>query len=498
MKWFAFAILGILIVLIVASGVQNLADTFSGPTSAALAADYARAERIRQDAELSAVWAPLNALALSLFTYAVLGGAAAYLGALGAVHVRRSWHERRPDGRGLLPVEASDQGTARAALAGFHAAQIETARRPLVQTVPTTLTYSPSYAPQLEIEQHGCPEGATAAAAAAPVIAGQLPGLTDLASLGFRPSLESILLALGDAGEPITVPARALCHVALVGATGGGKSNLLRLLLPQLLAVGARVVLADPHFAPLDPESGEDWRPIAGRLHMAPAVSPAAIESLLGYLVDELDRRMAQRRAGERWGPPLFIAFDELPVIADQVPGALEQLGRLLREGRKVDLLAIGASQTMLVKVIGGDSSIRDAYRTAFYLGGDARSGAALLDLPQRDIDEGLLATGVAYLRSRATLPARLVRVPYASNTGVAGLLEGLGGMPDGSLVEAAPVEGSRSLIRPEAARALALFRQGLDLPQIVKELRGIESSAGRRYQDAARAVQQLLREALA
>lgn len=338
--------------------------------------------------------------------------------------------------------------------------------------------------------------------------------MIDLAALGFRPSLEAILLGLGEGGERITVPAKALCHVALVGSTGGGKSNLLRLLLPQLQACGAHVVLADPHYAPVDPETGEDWRPIAARLHMTPAVATGEISALFGYLTDELERRLELRRAGKKWGPPLFLALDELPVIADSVPGSVDELGRLLREGRKVSLYSVGASQSMLVKVIGGDSSAREAYRTAFYVGGDLRSAAVLLDLAQREIAEGALGEGVAYLRSRATSPARLVRVPLASNAAIAGLLasvdEGSGyqdgapdgpdepnGKPDGSLMVAKTNQATRSSIRPEAARAFELFREGRDLAEIVKELRGVKSNQGRAYQDAVREVQQLLREAL-
>lgn len=51
---------------------------------------------------------------------------------------------------------------------------------------------------------------------------------------------------------------------------------------------------------------------------------------------------------------------------------------------------------------------------------------------------------------------------------------------------------------RAEAARVLALFQRGLDIAQIVRELYGIDAGeGGRRYQNAAREVQRLLREAL-
>ena len=459
------------------------------------------------DLAVAAAWRVLPLLtAIVLLVLATAGG---------VVSLARFRHERRPDAAGLLPLQADDADAARLALGGFHQARIEQARRP---NVPASLNYAPHYSHRADSA------GALALPADEPAPL-SLPGVIDLASLGFTPTKEAILLGLAEGGERITVPAAGLCHVALVGATGGGKSNLLRLLLPQLQAIGARVCLADPHHAPVDPESGEDWRPIVSRLHMAPAVSPNEIGALLGYLTDELDRRLALRRAGQRWGAPLFLALDELPVIADTVPGAVDQLGRLLREGRKVSLYSVGASQSMLVKVVGGDSSAREAYRTAFYLGGDLKSAAVLLDMRQADIDEGLLGGGVAMLRSKATSPATLVRVPYASNAAVAGLLGDDAGdlhqattqattgrvitppaeawrKPDGSQMvasdeQATTASGRGAAPSAEAQRALALFVGGQDLAGVVLALRGVKSSEGRRYQVAAAEVQALMRAAV-
>lgn len=366
--------------------------------------DYARAEALE----------PVYRLALVIV---VVGVPASLVGALGVALLKffRSARYAMPRGDGLLPVPLDDLASvAPQALGAWHAArQLEAQQQP----VPHTITY---HAPHYRGDGRG--DAAAPAALAAPA-APALPGLTDLAALAFRPSREAILLGLAEGGQQITVPAKALCHVALVGATGGGKSNLLRLILPQLQAIGARVVLADPHFAPLDPESGDDWRPIAARLHLAPAVTAPQIADLLGYLLDELDQRLARRRRGEPVGAPLFFAFDELPVIADTVPGSIDMLGKIVREGRKVHLLAVGASQTMLVKAIGGDSSIRDSYRTAFYVGGDLKSASALLDMRQADIAESELHTGVAYLRSSATSSAQIVRVPLASNRAIVDLL---------------------------------------------------------------------------
>jgi hypothetical protein len=150
--------------------------------------------------------------------------------------------------------------------------------------------------------------------------------------MDIRPSESRILLAVDEAG-PINVSIQQLCHVALLGATGGGKSNLLRLILPQIQAFGASICLADPHYAPIDPESGDDWRLIEQRLRFAPAINAGQIDELLSFMTEELDRRLERRRKNERVGIPLFLAFDKRPSIADLVPDAVPRIGRLLREG---------------------------------------------------------------------------------------------------------------------------------------------------------------------
>lgn len=389
-----------------------------------------------------------------------------------------------------------------------------------------------SYSPHITVHQPKAPayiDTAPALLAEPEAAPAALPDVTDLATIArdFRPSKDAILLALGDGGERLTAPVSALCHVALCGATGQGKSNLLRLLLPQLQTIGARVVLTDPHYADTDPDNGDDWRAIRERLYMPPAVKPRDIDAMLDYMCSELDRRLELRNKGEKMPPPLFLAYDELPVIVDTVKDAPERLGRILREGRKVQILTVGASQEFLVKTIGGSSGARDQYRTAYYVGGDRTSASALLDVPARTIDDGPLGHGVALLRSKATPAARLVRVPLASNQGINlllgaadpgypvatvdadsgyqqatterpfGFVPVANRMPDGSQMVASDNQATSAPESPEAARAMQMFVAGADPAAIVLALRGIKSNEGRRYQQALAEVLELLRGAV-
>jgi len=69
---------------------------------------------------------------------------------------------------------------------------------------------------------------------------------------------------------------------------------------------------------------------------------------------------------------------------------------------------------------------------------------------------------------------------------------------PDGRQFEATASLASSPSESAEAARAWALFRDGADIAQIVKALRGIDAGkGGGAYQQAARDVQAMMRKAL-
>ncbi len=420
----------------------------------------------------------------------------------------------RPDHNGQLPIVRAqiERGEMTAAmveaLAAYHRTQQIAAAQPRIDKLSITIK-EPSPLPQM-------PLTAPALISAEPEAPALPMGTVDLSELvqTWRPSVDSITLAVGPGGQPYRVHARDLCHVALAGATGGGKSNIMRLLLAQLTAAGAKVVLADPHFTPYDPESGDDWRPIAQRLHMAPAVKAADIRHMLAWMAtDELPQRLERRYKGQHVGAPLFLAIDELPSIVKDVPEAPEHLGRLLREARKVNIFIIGAAQDFLVKTIGGAGAVRDCYRTAFYVGGDAQTARVLLDV-RGSVDDGQLGQGLAMLRSKVTPTAQVVRVPYASNEAISRLLGGNdmaygptidmpARMPERSQPVAEPIAAypaleSNKTVAPEAARVASLFLAGKTPSEIVLELHGIKSSQGAKYQQALSEVLDLVRQGVA
>jgi hypothetical protein len=239
-------------------------------------------------------------------------------------------------------------------------------------------------------------------------------------SSGFTPSLHKLYLGRLTNGSPVSVAAKDLCHVALAGNTGGGKSSLMRLLMAQLCHVGVRVLLLNPHYMCYDRDAGEDWTPFDPFL-TKPAMECAnypAIKQSLQWMVETLlPRRIARARDGQPIGKPFFVVIDELPAIVAEVKEAPGYIAKLLREGRKYGIFLIVASQDFLVKTIGMDGGgVRKCFRTAMYVGGDPTTAGVLLGDTGGKLPENDLGKGTIMLRCAATKHPVQAHVPYVDN----------------------------------------------------------------------------------
>lgn len=496
MKTFALALLFCFAALLVSGGAIRLADALTPPTSAEIAADYARAEQIRIDADNYAYWAPKTAAVLTLGLWTAIAGCVAFLGALGALSMLRYHRERWPDRRGLLPVVAEDQATAIAALAGYHAARIEEARRPLHPTTPATLTYAPHLAYEYEykggtVNNPGMLPGAPPTMPLAP----PPPSFSSLLDAGKVGRGNPMLLGFDrDTGAAVEGSWLDLYSCAVGGLSGSGKSWTACFLAAQAALYGARIVLLDPHAD--NPESlANRLSPMRPQFVCDVADSPAAMLQAVNLVAGELEERKSGRR-GEPW---LFIA-DEFSALqrgdlAEPLAHLVEALGQ---EGRKLKLYGMVCGQVWSARRSGG-TELRDSLASAYVHRLRPAQARMLTGLTSDDLPADLISlpAGSAYLLSTAG-ELRPVAIPQMSPADIRRVAELASGKPDGSLMEAKTAQASRSSGSAEAARALAMFRNGLDLPQIVAELRQIKTSSGRQYQEAAREVQQLLREALA
>jgi hypothetical protein len=249
----------------------------------------------------------------------------------------------------------------------------------------------------------------------------------------FQPTLDRLLLGVLPDGTPIVCAAKDLCHVALAGATGGGKSSILRLLLAQLCKAGASVLLLNPHYTRFDREAEppEDWTPFEPYLVHDPMACRRyeVIEFYLKQIATELlPQRLEKYAHSEPLGKPYFLAIEELPAIVARVKHAPDYLAQIVREGRKVGIFLITVAQDFLVSTIapGGGGAVRDCYRTAYYVGGDATTARILLDKPARQLPEAELGQGTVMLRSQRVplvKEAQLVLVPYVDNRALYRLL---------------------------------------------------------------------------
>lgn len=264
---------------------------------------------------------------------------------------------------------------------------------------------------------------------------------SEVLSGGFTPSLSQIYLGRLEDGTPLTVAAKDLCHVALPGATGHGKSSLIRLLMAQLCYCGLPVYLLNPHYMVFDREHDEDWTPFTPYLKADPFVCKdmAAIKKVLDWIVYQLLPSRKERAAkGGRIGKPYFFVLDEVPDIVKAIPGASEQIGKILREGRKYGLYLIVASQDFSVKTLGveGEGSIRKCFHTILYAGGDPISVRELLNaksgkVGNLEIDENALGKGPIIARYMAREKAQdalktvvtSAHSPYTDNESLYSLL---------------------------------------------------------------------------
>lgn len=244
----------------------------------------------------------------------------------------------------------------------------------------------------------------------------------------FTPTLDKIYIGTLETGERVYCKAEDLCHVALGGTTRAGKSSIMRMLMAQLCYVGASVLVLNPHHSKYILDKKEDWTPFDPYLMHDPMECKKYenIEHFLKQVATVLlPKRLDRFAHGEPVGKPYFLALDELPAIVKHIPDASTYLDDILREGAKVGIFLICASQDFLVKTLkleGG--AVRECYRSAFYVGGDSTTGNVLLDMPAKQIPEDKLGRGTIMLRNwQVVKRSVLAYVPYVDNNSLYSLL---------------------------------------------------------------------------
>lgn len=235
---------------------------------------------------------------------------------------------------------------------------------------------------------------------------------------GFCPTRKTIFLLNTPDGHA-TEAIRDLGHIGLAGSTGGGKTNINRLITSQLLYCGAKVFMINPNHAPVkrNGDRMEDWRPIMARLQAPVAREASEITALLNYFMKIFKDRQNREQITPKRGSDIFLVIGEWPVVVEECPEAVDKVSRLLRQARQYGIHILAEYQDALVKTIGGSSGTRANYGTVYFAGGDSTTAKVLLKPPEGvKLDlTGLGKNGAVYLRSHSH-HAITGRVPFFSN----------------------------------------------------------------------------------
>lgn len=158
------------------------------------------------------------------------------------------------------------------------------------------------------------------------------------------------LLGLDEQGTPLllSLPSPDVAHVLVAGATGSGKTALLRTIVASLAAYNRarqiQLLLIDP--------KGRGFAPFARLPHLlCPVVSDAGeVTTRLQWLVSEMGRRDCESLVA----PRLVLVIDELAeAIALGGAEVIEALTRLTQRGREAGVHVIAATQKPSAALLG-------------------------------------------------------------------------------------------------------------------------------------------------
>lgn len=419
-----------------------------------------------------------------------------------------------------------------AAVQAHYAVQVLAARYQV--PVPHTLTYSPhtsQTAPRAADVAHEAQASALTAlgapVAAEPVRASSFAELLEQNEVGKgNPLLLGVDLA---SGEQVHGSWLDLYSTAVAGLPGQGKTTSQRFLAAQSALHGARFVVCDPHAGAADDSLGATLDPLRSTYLCDVADNEAAILDAVRYVADIGEKRIHGQDDSRT---PVILWLDEATRLLAHSkigPELGELLERIAQQYRKRFVYASISGQIWTADRSGG-SALRDSL--ASVLAHRMKRNQARLILPTAEAQQvERLEPGRALLWS-ASGTSRVLQIPNTTSNDirrVAGLLTAdAPAMPrlhhvaptttttatptpapvaielptvsqTVAVADAATIPlGSPTTASPEAARAAALFLGGMTKPaDLVRELRGVSSNQGSKYQQALIEVMELVRQGI-
>lgn len=460
-------------------------------------------------------------LGLELVGYGLIGiiaGGVAYL-VIDAYRQRRT-PLVRPDAHGQFPVSRHQIETGDLLPLtheiGLLRQQVE-ALRAVHQPgqLPASLHYSPTFSPGLTYSSSRTtpPGPAVLPGDIAPEEAVDAPTLAQLLDRS-RVGRGNPLILGYEGSREIAGSWLDLYATITAGLPGTGKTTTQRFFAAQTALHGARFAIADPHAGAADDSLAATLEPLQAAYLAEPASEPKAILDLVRYVADIGEQRVKGRSADRT---PIVLWLDELTGLlgrSDIGDTLAETLERIAQEYRKrfVYLSASGQIWTAARTT----SELRDSFASVI-CHRMKRSQARLLLPTDEATTVERLETGQAVLW-RTSGATSIIRIPNTTAEDVrrvARLLEGSIPATEGGFEERASVAaqwppnsqdvatngpatiplGRAKAASAEAMRAAGLFLAGKDPAEVVKELRGVTSREGSRYQKALAEVLELIRQ---
>ncbi|MBX7250233.1 MAG: DUF87 domain-containing protein, partial [Caulobacteraceae bacterium] len=205
-----------------------------------------------------------------------------------------------------------------------------------------------------------------------------------------------------------------LYSVAILGATGSGKSTTARALVSQTALNDGKLIVIDPHLHATRDSLAGDLAPLSSAFLLPPVDDdPTAIKHALGAVLDLLE----DRKAGAT-GPTVLVVCDEWTSLVSRGGPRAELLTRTMRllavEGRKLGLHGMVCMQDATKEAVG---PLRDVLSSAYVH--RSRPQHARMVAPGLKADTWSLAPGQAWL-DQTSGPPRLLAMPECTAADVA------------------------------------------------------------------------------
>ncbi len=153
-------------------------------------------------------------------------------------------------------------------------------------------------------------------------------------------------------------------HTAMAGSTGAGKTTTLNTLLVNDIKRGMHCVVCSTHYTAYHPEDQQiDLRGITHLFEVA--YTPETIRLAIVAAARRIDERLELYRAGKDVGQDTVLYLGEWGSISRNLGKEADALiQKILDEGRKTKVWLVVELHSAIVSRFGGDSGLREAFRT--------------------------------------------------------------------------------------------------------------------------------------